>query len=87
MDLSLGWAQITLGSARIFEQKALLGSGHAIFQKAHIEKIGKNEPILGLETVIKICLEIESKDHFFFFTMVLEGYFLSKNWSKKAISM
>ena len=61
----------SLGSARILSKK--LGSARAIFQKARIEKIGKNEPILGLETVtnlkttkkIKICFEIELKDQFF----------------------
>ena len=36
----------SLGSARILRKK--LGSARAIFQKARIEKIGKNEPIFGL---------------------------------------
>ena len=36
----------SLGSARILSKK--LGSARAIFQKARVEKNGKNEPILGL---------------------------------------
>ena len=36
----------SLGSARILTKK--VGSARAIFQKARIEKIGKNEPIWGL---------------------------------------
>ena len=36
----------SLGSARILSKK--LGSARAIFQKARVEKNGKNEPIWGL---------------------------------------
>ncbi len=55
----------SLGSARILSKK--LDSAREIFQKARIEKIGKNEPIWGLFKII-ICksLILTKKDQFFF---------------------
>ena len=43
-----------------------LGSAGAIFQKARIEKIGKNEPIWGLfKNIIWKSLILTKKDQFF----------------------
>ncbi len=67
----------SLGSARIFEQKARLGSAQLVqfFQKAHIEKNGKNEPIWGLfKSIIGKTLFLPKRS-IFFSTIALEGHF------------
>ena len=55
-----------LGSARILSKK--LGSARAIFQKARIEKIGKNEPIWGLfKNIICKSLILTKNINFFLY--------------------
>ena len=84
--------------ARALDQKARLGSARAIFQKARVEKNWQNEPIDSTHQDKPICtleymvwpirtsrnlpLKLNKKT-IFFSAIAIEGYFLSKNWSKK----